>query len=137
MTDATRLVADVVELARSGPHAVEALEAKLAVKLEQQPPVPRLDVFKGEPSEDSLWSKIEARYSQAKPLVFVVLTPRVALVEADLDLSPLGAIKNMNIEPRIPPAGVFGHSYSVGGGSRSAGMARRGRSPRRADRPPR
>lgn len=59
----------------------------------------------------------ELRLHKTDPRALLILTPRdsAPLTESDLNLQPWGEVRNIDINPGIPPEGTDAYIYAAGG----------------------
>lgn len=97
----------VRQLAQTVVADLEQLEAVLGAKFQPTDRNEHWTFYEIELREGP-FVKADYRVSRAGDRALLSLTPRdpVLLTEASLDLAPWGEVKNINVNPRIPPEGT-------------------------------
>lgn len=110
-------VNDIVsELARTKPQDPAQLEAVLGAKLQPSDQNEHWSFYEIELREGP-FARGDYRINNAGDRALLSLTPRdpQLLTETGLDLTPWGELKNININPRIPPEGTDTFIFEIEG----------------------
>lgn len=92
----------------------DGLEASLGTTLKQTRENPYWTFYEFELSNDD-WTTGEFRRGKDENKALLILWPKDGVLEKDLNLKQRGLVKNMDINPRIPPEGADSLIYDVNG----------------------